>query len=109
MPEARQLVAEFLVASDFTGDTDTVLLLVSELVTNAVRHAATPLELTITVEGPHVTVGVLDHDRAHPPRLRHPKPLDSSGRGLRIVQELASSWGTELVAGDAKRVWFRCS
>ncbi len=95
-----------LEASSYTGDVDTVLLLVSEVVTNAVRHAATPFELTITIEGPQVTVAVVDHDRAHPPEVRDPKPDDTSGRGLRIVDELASSWGSEPVEQDAKRVWF---
>jgi anti-sigma regulatory factor (Ser/Thr protein kinase) len=102
-------VADVLEASHYTGDVDTVLLLVSEVVTNAVRHAATPFELTITVDGPAVTVAVVDHDRAHPPMVRNPKPEDTSGRGLRIIDELASSWGSEPVAGDAKRVWFCCS
>ncbi len=109
MPEARQLVAEVLEASRFRGDSDTVLLLVSELVTNAVRHAATPFEVRVDVDGTHVTVGVVDHDRVHPPRLRRPALTDTSGRGLQIVQEMASSWGTELVDADAKRVWFRVS
>jgi two-component sensor histidine kinase len=98
-----------LEASSYSGDVDTVLLLVSEVVTNAVRHAATPFELTITVDGPQVTVAVVDHDRAHPPKVRNPQPNDTSGRGLRIVDELATSWGSEPVADDAKRVWFRCS
>lgn len=98
-----------LEASSYTGDVDTVLLLVSEVVTNAVRHAATPFELTIAVDGSQVTVAVVDHDRAHPPKVRDPGPEDTSGRGLRIVEELATSWGTEPVANDAKRVWFRCS
>ena len=48
---ARHLVADVLEASSYTGDVDTVLLLVSEIVTNAVRHAATPFELTIAVDG----------------------------------------------------------
>jgi anti-sigma regulatory factor (Ser/Thr protein kinase) len=108
VPEARQLVAAFLTTSRFGGDTDTVLLLVSELVTNAIRHARTPFELSVDVHGPEVTVSVLDHDRMHQPRLRQPAALDTSGRGLHLVQALAASWGTELVARDAKRVWFRC-
>jgi hypothetical protein len=61
------------------------------------------------VDGSQVTVEVVDHDRAHPPLLRDPRPEDTSGRGLRIVDELATSWGSEPVADDAKRVWFRCS
>lgn len=106
---ARRVVADALEDSHFTGDADTVLLLVSELVTNAIRHAATPFDLAVRVDGSQVTVEVVDHDRTHPPRLRNPRPDDTSGRGLRIVDELSTSWGTEPVAPDAKRVWFRCS
>lgn len=98
-----------LAEEHYTGDPDTVLLLVSEVVTNAVRHAATPFELTISVAGPEVVVTVVDHDGDHRPQVRNPRPHDTSGRGLRIVDELASDWGTEVVAADAKRVWFRCS
>lgn len=102
------MAADALEGSSYAGDVDTVLLLVSELVTNAVRHAATEFDLTISVDGTQVTVAVIDHDSTHPPRMRDPLPEDTSGRGLRIVQELASSWGSEPLDGDAKRVWFRC-
>jgi two-component sensor histidine kinase len=103
------LVADVLAEADYAGDTDTVLLLVSEVVTNAVRHAATPFELTISIAGAEVMVAVVDHDQGHRPQVRNPQPHDTSGRGLRIVNELASDWGTEVVATDAKRVWFRVS
>jgi two-component sensor histidine kinase len=102
-------VALALEDSRWSGDHDTVLLLASELVTNAVRHAATPFELTVSVNGRGVVVAVVDQDRRHPPRLCDPGPEDTHGRGLRIVEELSESWGTESMAGDAKRVWFRCS
>ncbi len=95
--------------SHWNGDRDTVLLLASELVTNAVRHAATPFDLTVSVNGRGVVVAVVDHDRRHPPKLCDPGPEDTHGRGLRIVEELSESWGTESMDGNAKRVWFRCS
>ena len=83
-----------LEASSYTGDVDTVLLLVSEVVTNAVRHAATPFELTIVVDGSQVTVG-RRRPRPRPPasRCATPSPEDTSGRGLRIVEELAIELG----------------
>jgi anti-sigma regulatory factor (Ser/Thr protein kinase) len=98
-----------LKAAGYAGDIDTVLLLVSEVTTNAVRHAATPFELIVSVDGPSVTVTVVDHDRAHPPRLQDPGPEDTSGRGLLIVERLATSWGYESVEDDAKSVWFSMS
>jgi two-component sensor histidine kinase len=103
------MVAVVLREERYAGDVDTVLLLVSELVTNAVKHAATPFDVTVSVEGAQVTVAVVDHDRTHPPMMRSPTPEDTSGRGLRIVDELSTSWGSESLAGDGKRVWFRCS
>jgi anti-sigma regulatory factor (Ser/Thr protein kinase) len=103
---ARRLVADVLDASHFSGDVDTVLLLVSEVVTNAVRHAATPFELTMTVGVSKVTVSVVDHDREHPPEVQDPGPNDTSGRGLLIVDTLATSWGYDTIDGDAKSVWF---
>lgn len=108
MRAARRMVADALAESRYAGDVDTVLLLASEVVTNAVRHAATPFDLRITVDGEDVTVTVVDHDRIHPPRMRDPAPDATSGRGLRLVEELSTSWGTEPMAGDAKCVWFRC-
>ncbi len=108
MRAARHLAADALAASGYPGDVETVLLLLSELVTNAVRHAATPFEVHMAVDPVQVTVTVIDHDRAHPPRMRDPQPEETSGRGLRIVDQLASSWGSEALAGDAKGVWFRC-
>lgn len=109
MRAARRVVALALRESDWDGDVDTVLLLASELVTNAVRHAATPFDLTVTVDGRDVEVAVVDHDKTHPPRMCDPGPDDTHGRGLRIVDELSASWGSEAMPGDAKRVWFRCS
>jgi two-component sensor histidine kinase len=105
---ARRLAAEVLAESRYPGDVETVLLLVSELVTNAVRHAATPFELRLSVEATEVVVTVVDHDRTHLPHLRNPGPEETSGRGLQIVDQLAASWGSEAMAGDAKGVWFRC-
>lgn len=109
MRAARHAVAAALADSRYPGDHDMVLLLASELITNAVRHAATPFDLSVLVDALGVTVAVVDHDQVHPPRLRNPAPEATSGRGLRIVEELATSWGTEPLDGDSKRVWFCCA
>lgn len=102
-------MAEVLEQARFAGDPDTILLLVSELVTNAVRHAGTPFDLTVTVDTEEVVVAVVDLDGLNPPLLRNPTPDETSGRGLRLVEDLATSWGSERLGGEAKRVWFRCS
>lgn len=83
-----------------------VLLLTTELVSNAVVHGAGPPRLDVTVDGDHVTVGVTDRGAGVPvpgPRFEWP-----NGRnGLRVVQSLADGWGVEPTPEQpGKRVWF---
>jgi anti-sigma regulatory factor (Ser/Thr protein kinase) len=87
---------------------DTATLLVTELVTNAVLHASgSGLALSIDETVPDVMhVAVCDGSRRSP---RAPKALPSEaqtgGRGLWLVEALASRWGWEPM-NDGKRVWF---
>lgn len=90
----------------FDGDADTVLLLVSEVVSNAVRHAGTPFELTVAVDESQVRVTVVDNDPSGRPEVQEQDPEATSGRGLYIVEQLASSWGAQSVEGNGKAVWF---
>ncbi len=106
MRAARDFVAAALATQAVDGDIDTILLLVSELATNAVRHAATPFDVTVEVRGEGVRVAVIDQDVAHPPRLRRPELHSTDGRGLMIVAELASRWGTDALGDGTKAVWF---
>ena len=102
---AREFVADALEDQGFRGDTETVLLLASELVTNAVRHAATPFEITVEVEDEGVRVAVIDVDVDHGPRMLRPAPDDTNGRGLLLVDQLSAVWGSDRV-GRGKAVWF---
>ena len=89
---------------------DDAVLLTSELVTNAVVHAGTPVQVTCRLAAGAVEVVVLDR---HPVQLL-PDPQQgeiteaerTSGRGLMLPSELASSWGVTY-ARTAKAVWFR--
>jgi anti-sigma regulatory factor (Ser/Thr protein kinase) len=81
-----------------------VVLLVSELVTNAVRYAGGATELRIDVDDRSVRVEVVDPEPT-PARPLPPDPWASSGRGLQLVQELAGEWGQSGVNGG-KVVWF---
>jgi anti-sigma regulatory factor (Ser/Thr protein kinase) len=103
---AREFVADELTDRGFEGDPDVVLLLASELVTNAVRHAATPFEISVDVAGENVRVAVVDGDAEHQPEVRNPGPDETNGRGLLLVDRLAARWGSER-RGRAKSVWFR--
>jgi anti-sigma regulatory factor (Ser/Thr protein kinase) len=102
---ARDFVADALDEQGFAGDKEIVLLLASELVTNAVRHAATTFEITVDVEPDRVKVAVIDGDMDHGPRVRHPGPDDTNGRGLLLVDQLSAVWGSDRV-GQGKAVWF---
>jgi anti-sigma regulatory factor (Ser/Thr protein kinase) len=88
---------------------DDVQLGVSELITNAVVHAGTEVELTLRL-GEELTIEVFDAD----PELRHPsspapagpgEALATSGRGLHIVAAVSDDWGVKSVPAG-KIVWF---
>ncbi len=87
---------------------DAALLLVTELVTNAVVHGGTGPEVTVGVDPTgNITVRVTDADTGPLDARRADEgSLDEGGRGLLLVDALASAWGTEHVGG-AKAVWFR--
>ncbi|EST39450.1 hypothetical protein N566_01920 [Streptomycetaceae bacterium MP113-05] len=82
---------------------ETVVLLVSELVTNAVVHTGHPAALRMSMLGGALRVEVLDGSRSAPVP-RHAERKDTSGRGLELVSRLADRWGWHRV-GDGKRVW----
>ncbi|MFI0237667.1 SpoIIE family protein phosphatase [Streptomyces sp. NPDC016845] len=102
--EARRFVRSALdgVASDVV---ETAELLASELVTNAVLHARTEVEVAVHMDGGTVRVGVSDRrpDRRLVP-YAYP-PYAGTGQGLAVVGHLASRHGVE-VAKTTKTVWF---
>jgi anti-sigma regulatory factor (Ser/Thr protein kinase) len=79
-----------------------VALMVSELASNAVRHAGTPF--TVRVSDDRERIDVIDTGPGLP-RVERIDPHAAGGRGLRIVEELSGSWGVEHHA-DTKSVWF---
>lgn len=85
---------------------DTACLVVSELATNAVHHGTTDYVVGVETfaDGVRITVG--DRGEGVPVR-RDPGPADVRGRGLRIVEALADSWGVVPATGTTgKSVWF---
>jgi anti-sigma regulatory factor (Ser/Thr protein kinase) len=86
--------------------TETALLLVSELATNAIRHGAPPVRLSLRLEQDRLRVEVTDSSPALP-EVGHPSPDETGGRGLLIVQQLAAKWGARaLPRRVGKTVWF---
>jgi PAS domain-containing protein/GAF domain-containing protein/anti-sigma regulatory factor (Ser/Thr protein kinase) len=77
-------------------------LLVSELVTNAIRYGAPPMWLRI-IKDFNISCEVHDGSSVAP-RLRHPGTLDEFGRGLYIVGRLVQAWGTRYTS-DGKTIW----
>lgn len=83
---------------------DTVLLLTSEVVTNALCHAGPPLHLALTHGSFGVNVDVSDSS-LRPPEVGRPDFEHEGGRGLWLVETLADTWGHTLT-DERKSVWF---
>ncbi|MFL9652733.1 SpoIIE family protein phosphatase [Streptomyces sp. PB17] len=101
---ARALVAALLRQWRTRDSTrDSVLLLVSELVTNAVRFAGGPITVRLIRAGPGLLCEVGDTGNGRP-RLGRGGPLDDGGRGLHVVHRLTSRWGVRWT-DTGKVVW----
>ena len=72
------------------------LLILSELITNAVRHGAEPIQVTVDDEADALRIEVSDGGGTYPPRSAPliPNADQAGGRGLAIVDALAQRWGT---------------
>jgi PAS domain S-box-containing protein len=105
---ARRFIRRTLLDWGAASVVDDALLLVSELVTNAVVHAGTQTDVTCSRYEGGIQVDVLDRYPARGLPVEVPA-ADSSregGRGLHLSSALASAWGVEYTRA-AKRVWFR--
>jgi integral membrane sensor domain MASE1/anti-sigma regulatory factor (Ser/Thr protein kinase) len=107
VPRAREAVGELEPGLEHAVFVN-LRLLVSELVTNSVRHAHAPasasLELRAAVFTGHVRVEVGDDGRGFDPREQSPSRDNSSGWGLYLVDQLADRWGVANTHGT--NVWF---
>lgn len=102
---ARRFVATTLGAWHGDGLVETAVLLTSELVTNAVRHARTPLSVRLQGDASRIRVAVTDAG-GDQPALRLSRFPSEGGRGLALVSAMASDWGVEAEEGKGKTVWF---
>lgn len=106
---ARHLVAGFLDqwATPVTAR-ESILLIVSELVTNALTHARPPMWLSLHRYDAYLRGEVVDRGPVRPLIPASPDLLAQRGRGLAIVDALACKWGVDSL-GDHKAVWFLCA
>ena len=103
---ARRFVRDVLNARHIDdGIVETVELLTSEVVTNAIVHARSGPQLEVELHGNVVRVAVRDVGPGVPVR-RLSAVDDVCGRGVIIVDKLATAWGVEQERNGAKRVWF---
>ena len=106
--EARRFARACCVDADIAQDvTETVVLLMSEAVTNAFVHGRSDARLTVTVARGAVLVEVRDDNS------RHPKPVEADndaldGRGMILMEALAQRWGVR-DEEFGKTVWFQVS
>ncbi|MEV1332356.1 ATP-binding protein [Micromonospora costi] len=100
---ARDLVGDACTRWNLPEVAGPASVVLSELVGNVVRHAGTPMQVTLTLRRPYLHVAVVDGSRAAA-RARTPDPCAEGGRGLLLVRELAQRWGS-VPAGEGKAVW----
>ena len=86
-------------------DLDDVLVMLSELATNAVRHAGGGFEVALLDTADGVRVEVADSSPSVPQAQWVPAGA-TSGRGLAIVDALSDAWGVTALEGGGKAVWF---
>jgi anti-sigma regulatory factor (Ser/Thr protein kinase) len=105
--EAREVIDRMEHDLD-RDELEALRLLVSELITNSVRHAGLDpgdcIDLDVDVGSDAVRVSVTDSGSGFPAPPREPSPAEPSGWGLLLVQRVADRWG---VSSDGRTsVWF---
>lgn len=101
---ARRYAVQVCLARGYTGDCDTLALLVSEVATNALIHGAGEVRVRVIDRGVRLRVEVSDESSTLP-TVRAFTGTTEGGRGLALVEALAEAWGAEPAPGG-KTVWF---
>jgi anti-sigma regulatory factor (Ser/Thr protein kinase) len=105
--QARRVVRQVLAQVVPADVTHTAELLVSELVTNAITHGTGTVTVSIDCTDQSLAVTVGD-DSPEVPELQPECLMALGGRGLRMIDTLASAWGVKpRNPGPGKEVWFR--
>lgn len=103
VPFARRFIEEQLHDCP-PGVVGVVLLLTSELATNAVVHAQSPFSVEVGRSDRTVRVSVSDRSDVPPVQLSA-TPADEHGRGIQLLSALSANWGIE-PRDSGKEVWF---
>ena len=104
----RRLVSDLIAADIYDSAICDIALVISELFSNALRHAAplpgSTIRIAWRIDADSVQVSVSDGGGPTAPELGEPTQAATGGRGLRIVEKLSRRWGTS--TGDAgTTVW----
>jgi anti-sigma regulatory factor (Ser/Thr protein kinase) len=102
---ARAFLRDALRTWDLDGFGEVTEVLTTELVSNVVLHVGAPMTLRAQRKPASIRIEVDDPSDV-PPVVRHPGPLAERGRGVLLIDALASQWGIEQRAGGGKTVWF---
>ena len=104
----RRLVSDLMTAGIYDSAVCDVALVISELLSNALRHAAplpgSEIRVAWRIDEESVQVSVSDGGGMTAPELGEPTPGATGGRGLRIVEKLSRRWGTS-TGGEGTTVW----
>jgi len=101
---ARAFLRSTLETWKLDGFGEITELLVTELVANVVMHVGAPMTLRVQRAASAVRVEI-DDPSPDVPVVRHPDAADEHGRGVLLVDQLATAWGVEPRA-EGKTVWF---
>lgn len=104
--QARDLLRRSACATHPRPHPDAAVLLLSEVVTNAVRHGSAPIHLSVECDGRQGLVVRVSDAGLSLPRLRPVAGADEGGRGMWLVDQLSEAWGVD-VTPHGKAVWFR--
>lgn len=104
VPRARHFVCQLLIDHRSLGLVEDVGLVVSELATNAIRHANTPF--TVALERVDQSMRLTVTDGSPVPPVQLPTDLlNTGGRGLSMVDVVSSDWGVIRRGAEGKSVW----
>lgn len=103
--QARWWLASLLREHGLNHEVHDVMVMLSELATNAVKHAGSTFEVGAAYDGRRLRVEVFDAD-PRVPQVQWVPAGATSGRGLLIVETLSDAWGVVAVEGGGKAVWF---